>query len=122
MSEQKECLGIDLGTTYSSVGIYRNGKIDIIPNECGYRIISSVVSFKENQIFVGNAAKIRNYQNTVYDVKRIIGRTYNEEEVQKEIKLWPFKVIKRDNNKPKIEVEYKGQKKVFILKKYHLIF
>ena len=80
MSEQQECLGIDLGTTYSSVGIYRNGKIDIIPNEYGYRIISSVVSFKENQIFVGNA-KIRNYQNTVYNVKRIIGRTYDEEEI-----------------------------------------
>ena len=107
-------LGIDLGTTYSCIAIWRNGKADVIPNqETGTRITPSVVGFTKKDRIVGEAAKnqaIRNYKNTVYDAKRLIGRDFDDPEVQKDIKLWPFKVIKGDNNKPKIEVEYKGKK------------
>ena len=112
MSENTECLGIDLGTTYSCVGIYRNGKVDIIPTETGGRITPSVVAFTKNERLVGDSAKgqiNKNFKNTVYDAKRLIGRTFDDPEVQKDIKLWPFKVIRGDNNKPKIEVEYKGK-------------
>ena len=116
MSENTECLGIDLGTTYSCVGIYRNGKVDVIPNETGGRITPSVVAFTKNERLVGDSAKNqinKNYKNTVYDAKRLIGRDFDDPEVQKDIKLWPFKVIKGDNNKPKIEVEYKEKTETF---------
>ena len=110
-------LGIDLGTTYSCIAIWRNGKADVIPNqETGSRITPSVVGFTKKDRIVGEAAKnqaIRNYKNTVYDAKRLIGRDFDDPEVQKDIKLWPFKVIKGDNNKPKIEVEYKGKTETF---------
>ena len=110
-------LGIDLGTTYSCIAIWRNGKADVIPNqETGTRITPSVVGFTKKDRIVGEAAKnqaIRNYKNTVYDAKRLIGRDFDDPEVQKDIKLWPFKVIKGDNNKPKIEVEYKGKTESF---------
>ena len=106
-------LGIDLGTTYSCMAIWKNGKAEVIPNqETGNRITPSVVSFTKKDRIVGDAAKnqaIRNFKNTVYDAKRLIGRDYDDPEVQKDIKLWPFKVIKGDNNKPKIQVEYKGK-------------
>ena len=112
-----DVLGIDLGTTYSCVAIWKNGKAEIIPNqETGNRITPSVVSFTKKDRIVGDAAKnqaIRNYKNTVYDAKRLIGRDYDDPEVQKDIKLWPFKVIKGDNNKPKIQVEYKGKIETF---------
>ena len=110
-------LGIDLGTTYSCIAIWRNGKADVIPNqETGSRITPSVVGFTKKDRIVGEAAKnqaIRNYKNTVYDAKRLIGRDFDDPEVQKDIKLWPFKVIRGDNNKPKIEVEYKGKTESF---------
>ena len=110
-------LGIDLGTTYSCIAIWRNGKADVIPNqETGTRITPSVVGFTKKDRIVGEAAKnqaIRNYKNTVYDAKRLIGRDFDDPEVQKDIKLWPFKVIRGDNNKPKIEVEYKGKTESF---------
>ena len=116
MSENTDCLGIDLGTTYSCVGIWRNGKVDVIPNETGGRITPSVVAFTKNERLVGDSAKgqiNKNFKNTVYDAKRLIGRTFDDPEVKKDIKLWPFKVIKGDNNKPKIEVEYKGKTESF---------
>ena len=108
-------LGINLGLTYSSVAILKDGKPEIIPNEFGDKTTPSVVSFTKNERLVGYAAKnsLKHSKNTVYDVKRLIGRDYNEEEVQKNIKLWPFKVIKGPNNKPKIEVEYKGKTESF---------
>ena len=112
MGDNLEVVGIDLGTTYSCIGVFKNGKVDVITNETGARITPSVVSFTKNERLVGDAAKgqiAKNYKNTVYDVKRLIGRTYDDPEVQRDIKLWPFKVIKGDNNKPKIEVEYKGK-------------
>ena len=110
-------LGIDLGTTYSCMAIWKNGKPEVIPNqETGARITPSVVSFTKNERLVGEAAKsqiVKNFKNTVYDAKRLIGRTYDDPEVERDIKLWPFKVIKGDNNKPKIEVEYKGKTETF---------
>ena len=116
MGDNLEVVGIDLGTTYSCIGVFKNGKVDVITNETGARITPSVVSFTKNERLVGDAAKsqiAKNYKNTVYDAKRLIGRTYDDEEVQRDIKLWPFKVIKGENNKPKIEVEYKGKIETF---------
>ena len=110
-------LGIDLGTTYSCMAIWKNGKPEVIPNhETGNRTTPSIVSFTKKDRFVGDSAKnqsVRNYENTIYDVKRLIGRDFNDPEVQKNIKLWPFKVIKGNNNRPVIEVEYKGKKEKF---------
>ena len=106
-------LGIDLGTTYSCIGIWRNGKVQIIPNETGYLTTPSVVSFNNNRILIGSAAKInitRNFKNTIYDAKRLIGRKYDDKEVQEDMKYWPFKVIKDDNtNRALYEVEYKSE-------------
>ena len=108
-------LGIDLGTTYSCIGIWRNGGVEIIPNEFGSRTTPSVVSFYNNEILIGSAAKsnYRNFKNTIYDAKRLIGRKYDDKEVQEDMKYWPFKVIKDDNNRPLYEVEYKGTIKKF---------
>ena len=102
-------IGIDLGTTYSCVGVYRNNTVEIIPNELSERTTPSVVSFTEYQRLIGNPAKsqiTKNYKNTIYDAKRLIGRNFNDENVQKDIKLYPFKVDKDNKNKPIIEVEY----------------
>jgi len=110
-------IGIDLGTTYCCVGVYRNGKVDIIPNEHGNRTTPSIVSFTKYDRLIGESAKnqmIRNYENTVFDSKRLIGRNYDDPEIQKDMKLWPFKVIKdTKSNKPLIQVNYKGEKKTF---------
>ena len=110
-------IGIDLGTTYCCVGIFRNGKVDIIPNDCGNRTTPSIVSFTKKERIIGESAKnimTRNYENTVYDSKRLIGRNYDDPEIQNGMKLWPFKVIKdTKSNKPLIQVNDKGEKKSF---------
>ena len=108
-------LGIDLGTTYSCIGIWRNGGVEIIPNEFGSRTTPSVVSFYNNEILIGSAAKsnYRNFKNTIYDAKRLIGRNYDDKEIQEDMKYWPFKVIKDNNNRPSFEVEYLGTIKKF---------
>ena len=96
MDDEEPALGIDLGTTYSCVAIWKNGKVDVIPNESGSRITPSVVAFTNKERLIGDAAKnqiVKNYKNTVYDAKRLIGRFYNDKEVQQDMKLWPFKVI-----------------------------
>ncbi len=114
---QNLAIGIDLGTTYSCVGIWRNGKVEIIPNENGQMTTPSVVSFTENERLIGEAAKnqiTRNYKNTIYDAKRLIGRRFNDTSVQNDMKMWPFKVEKDERtNRPLIKVEYKGQIKSF---------
>ena len=116
MSE-KLAIGIDLGTTYSCVGIWQNGKVEIIPNENGQMITPSVVSFTPNERLIGEAAKnqiTQNYKNTIYDAKRLIGRRFNDLSVQNDMKIWPFIVEKDERtNRPIIIVEYKGQKKSF---------
>ena len=108
-------IGIDLGTTYSCVGIFRNGSVEIIPNELGNRITSSVVAFTDDDRLVGEAAKNQaalNPKRTIYSVKRLIGRKYNDKEVQMDKKLLPYDIIDKDG-KPYIQVETKGQKKLF---------
>jgi heat shock protein 5 len=108
-------IGIDLGTTYSCVGIFKNGHVEIIPNELGNRITPSIVAFTDEERLVGEAAKNQgsiNPRRTVYSVKRLIGRKYTDKEVQMDKKLLPYEVVNKDG-KPYIEVEIKGEKKVF---------
>ena len=116
MDDEEPALGIDLGTTYSCVAVWKNGKVDVIPNEQGSRITPSVVAFTNKERLIGDAAKnqiVKNYKNTVYDAKRLIGRLYNDKVVQEDMKLWPFKVKDDGNNRPLIEVEYLNEKKGF---------
>lgn len=108
-------VGIDLGTTYSCVGVYKGGKVEIIANDLGSRITPSWVAFTENERLVGEAAKNQaaiNPENTIFDVKRLIGRKYNDPEVQRDKKLYPYKIVEKDS-KPYIEVDVKGAKKVY---------
>ena len=110
----EDIIGIDLGTTYSCAAIWKNNAAEIIPNhETGDRITPSVVSFSEKDRLIGQAAKnqiTKNYTNTIYDSKRLIGRKFDDETVQKDMKLWPFKVEKDPNsNRPLIVVKHKNQ-------------
>ena len=112
-------IGIDLGTTYSCVGIFRNGSVEIIPNELGNRITPSVVAFTDDDRLVGEAAKNQaalNPKRTIYSVKRLIGRKYNDKEVQMDKKLLPYDIIDKDG-KPYIQVETKGQKKIIFTRR-----
>ena len=115
MDNDEYILGIDLGTTYTCVGVMRNDKIEIIPNQLGNRLTPSWVSFTEKETLIGYAAKnksISNLKNTIYCVKRIIGRNFSDPIVQNDIKLFPFKVIKNSKtNKPLIQIENKNEKK-----------
>ncbi len=109
-------IGIDLGTTYSCVGIYRNGTVEIIANERGNRTTPSYVSFTDKERLIGESAKIlscSNYKNTIYDAKRLIGRNFNDKFVKNDISNWPFKVKKNIKNKPIISVKYKKKKMTF---------
>lgn len=108
-------VGIDLGTTYSCVGIFRDDRIEIIANDQGNRTTPSFVAFTDTERLIGDAAKNQvamNPQNTVFDAKRLIGRKFNDAEVQADMKHFPFKVVER-GNKPVIEVEFKGETKQF---------
>ncbi|XP_038217172.1 heat shock protein 68-like isoform X2 [Zerene cesonia] len=108
-------VGIDLGTTYSCVGVFQHGKVEIIANDQGNRITPSYVAFTETERFIGDAAKNQiamNPNNTVFDAKRLIGRKFDDPTVQQDLKHWPFEVIS-DGGKPKIVVEYKKEKKKF---------
>jgi heat shock protein 1/8 len=106
---QNPCIGIDLGTTYSCIGIYKNGTVEIIANEHGNRTIPSYVSFTDEERYIGEDAKnmsSQNPQNTVYDAKRLIGRKFSEKTVQNDISQFPFKVIPDDSDRPLISVNY----------------
>merc|ERR1712003_488056 len=107
-------IGIDLGTTYSRVGIYKNGRVEIIPNDQGNRITPSYVAFTEDERLIGEAAKNQatvNPSQTLFDVKRLIGRRFKDSTVQKDIKLLPFNVVDK-SGKPMISVQVKGEEKV----------
>merc|ERR1711944_219229 len=108
-------VGIDLGTTYSCVGVFEHGKVEILANDQGNRTTPSYVAFTDTERLIGDAAKNQvalNPSNTIFDAKRLVGRNFNDDTVQKDKKLWPFHVI-NDATKPKVEVEYKCEKKVF---------
>lgn len=119
MSDEKvtgPAVGIDLGTTYSCVGIWQNGRVEIIANDQGNRTTPSYVAFTDDERLIGDAAKNQaamNPTNTVYDAKRLIGRKFDDPHVQKDMRLWPFKVVEGDHKKPEIQVTYKGEQKQF---------
>lgn len=108
-------IGIDLGTTYSCVGVFQHGKVEIIANDQGNRTTPSYVGFTDSERLIGDAAKNQvamNPSNTIFDAKRLIGRKFDDATVQADMKHWPFEVIS-DGGKPKLQVEYKGEKKSF---------
>ncbi|XP_077568408.1 heat shock 70 kDa protein 1 [Stigmatopora nigra] len=108
-------IGIDLGTTYSCVGVFQHGKVEIIANDQGNRTTPSYVAFTDTERLIGDAAKNQvalNPSNTVFDAKRLIGRRFDDPVVQADSKHWPFKVVS-DGGKPKIQVQYKGEEKAF---------
>jgi L1 cell adhesion molecule like protein len=108
-------VGIDLGTTYSCVGVFRDDRIEIIANDQGNRTTPSFVAFTDTERLIGDSAKNQvamNPHNTVFDAKRLIGRKFNEPEVQSDMKHFPFKIIDK-GGKPIIEIEFKGETKTF---------
>merc|ERR1712158_118079 len=112
---KKQAVGIDLGTTYSCVGVFQHGKVEIIANDQGNRTTPSYVAFTDTERLIGDAAKNQvamNPSNTVFDAKRLIGRNFSDSTVQRDMKHWPFKVIEVAT-KPKIQVEFKCEKKSF---------
>uniref|UniRef100_A0A1D1ZI03 Heat shock cognate protein n=1 Tax=Anthurium amnicola TaxID=1678845 RepID=A0A1D1ZI03_9ARAE len=109
-------IGIDLGTTYSCVGVWQHDRVEIIANDQGNRTTPSYVAFTDTERLIGDAAKNQvamNPINTVFDAKRLIGRRFSDPSVQDDIKLWPFKVIAGPGDKPMIVVQYKGEEKQF---------
>ena len=116
MSKKSPAIGIDLGTTYSCVGVWKNDGVEIIANDQGNRTTPSYVAFTDTERLIGDAAKnqtARNPENTVFDAKRLIGRKFTDPIVQNDMKLWPFKVISGPSDKPMIEVSYMGETKKF---------
>ncbi|KXJ67917.1 hypothetical protein RP20_CCG007707 [Aedes albopictus] len=108
-------IGIDLGTTYSCVGVFQHGKVEIIANDQRNRVMPSYVAFTDTERLIGDAAKSQvamNPKNTVFDAKRLIGRRFDDPTVQADLKHWPFSV-RNEGGKPKICVEYKGESRVF---------
>ncbi|KDO55360.1 hypothetical protein CISIN_1g038511mg [Citrus sinensis] len=109
-------IGIDLGTTYSCVGVWQNDRVEIIANDQGNRTTPSYVAFTDTERLIGDAAKNQvamNPQNTVFDAKRLIGRRFSDPSVQSDMRHWPFKVVAGPGDKPMIVVTYKGEEKQF---------
>ena len=116
MSNNSYAIGIDLGTTYSCVGVMRNDKVEIIANSQGNRTTPSYVAFTDEERLLGDAAKNQaslNPTNTIYDAKRLIGRKFDDPTVQRDTKLWSFGIEKGSDGNPKVSVEYKAEKKLF---------
>ncbi|RUS27805.1 hsp71-like protein [Jimgerdemannia flammicorona] len=115
MTTQGKAIGIDLGTTYSCVGVWQNDRVEIIANDQGNLTTPSYVAFTDTERLIGDAAKNQvnmNPTNTVFDAKRLIGRSFADAEVQSDMKHWPFTVV--DNaTKPYIEIKFKGERKQF---------
>jgi len=112
---KQAAIGIDLGTTYSCVGVFQHGKVEIIANDQGNRTTPSYVAFTDTERLIGDAAKNQvamNPTNTIFDAKRLIGRNFTDSTVQSDMKHWSFNVV-NVAGKPKLEVEYKTEKKNF---------
>merc|ERR1712188_37991 len=116
MASGGPALGIDLGTTYSCVGIWQNDRVEIIANDQGNRTTPSYVAFTDTERLIGDSAKNQvamNPTNSVFDAKRLIGRKFADPVVQSDMKHWPFKVVPKDGDKPHIQVQFKGEEKIF---------
>ncbi|KAF9005393.1 hsp70-like protein [Cyathus striatus] len=108
-------IGIDLGTTYSCVGVQRGGRVEIIANDQGHRITPSWVSFTDDERLVGDSAKNAfhsNPANTVFDAKRLIGRKMDDPDIKRDMKHWPFQIVEK-NGKPHVSVQHKGEQREF---------
>ncbi len=109
-------IGIDLGTTYSCVGVWQNDRVEILPNDQGNRTTPSYVAFTDSERMIGDAAKNQtamNPMNTVFDAKRLIGLKFSDPKVQDDIKDWSYKVVSGKSDKATVEIEFKGEKKRF---------
>jgi len=116
MSNYIPAIGIDLGTTYSCVGVMQNNQVEIIANEFGKKTTPSYVAFTDTERLIGEGAKNRverDCQNTVFDAKRLIGRKFDDPTIKEDMKHWAFKVVPGSENKPLIKVEFKGEEKTF---------
>lgn len=116
MGKGKYAIGIDLGTTFSCVGVYMNDRVEIIANDQGNRTTASYVGFTDTERLIGDSAKNQasiNPTNTLFDAKRLIGRKFNDSTVQNDLKHWPFKVIEK-NGKIYMKATYKGEEKEFL--------
>ena len=114
-NSKSPAIGIDLGTTYSCVGVFQHGKVEIIANDQGNKTTPSYVAFSDTERLIGDPAKdqvARNPENSVFDAKRLVGRRFDDPAVQSDMKHWPFKVV-NEGTKPRIQVEYKGETKKF---------
>ncbi|CED82433.1 heat shock protein hss1 [Phaffia rhodozyma] len=110
-----KAIGIDLGTTYSCVGVWQNDRVEIIANDQGNRTTPSYVAFTDSERLIGDAAKNQvamNPTNSIFDAKRLIGRKFEDSEVQSDMKHWPFKVISKEG-KPVVQIQYKGEDRTF---------
>ena len=112
----KKAIGIDLGTTYSCVGVWQNERVEIIANDQGNRTTPSYVAFTDAERLVGDAAQNQvsmNPENTIFDAKRLIGRKMDDANIQADMQHWPFKVVAKEGGKPHVQVEFKGEQKTF---------
>ncbi|CAN6902388.1 unnamed protein product [Brassica oleracea] len=115
-TKSEKAVGIDLGTTYSCVGVWMNDRVEIIPNDQGNRTTPSYVAFTDTERLIGDSAKNQvalNPHNTVFDAKRLIGRRFSDPSVQSDMTHWPFKVVSGPGDKPMIVVSYKNEEKQF---------
>lgn len=116
MTDNKYIIGIDLGTTYSCVAVWKNGNAEVIQNDRGNRTTPSYVAFTDTERLIGDAAKDQansNPNNTIYDVKRLIGRKYNDPAIQDDLKTWLYKVRGNEKGQPVIDAQYKGKSVTF---------
>ena len=119
LEDEEIALGIDLGTTYSVMAILRNGEVEIIPNEIGENKTPSMVSFEENEILIGEQIEsqlIRNPKNTIYSIKRLMGRDFDDIEIQKDIKsnFWTFDIVKPIiGTRPQIKIKKSNGNELF---------
>ncbi|XP_010063599.1 heat shock 70 kDa protein-like [Eucalyptus grandis] len=114
--KEGKAIGIDLGTTYSCVGVWQHDRVEIVPNDQGNRTTPSYVAFTDTERLIGDAAKNQvamNPHNTVFDAKRLIGRRFSDPSVQSDMKHWPFRVVAGPGDKPMIVVSHKGEEKQF---------